>query len=181
MELQRRLALTFVIVTHDQSEAMMVADRIGVMDRGRLMQVAPPVEVYERPNSRWVADFVGNVNLWEGRVGADGLSVDGTSAGSLRVAAQIDAAPGATVWLAVRPEKVRIGPKPPPPATNCAEGTVVDIGYLGEMTTYKLRLADGTIVRAAVANTGRFADHPIGWGERVWVSFSPDAAVVLTR
>ena len=78
MELQRQLGLTFVIVTHDQSEAMIVADRIGVMDRGRLMQVAPPAEIYERPNSRWVADFVGDVNLFEGRVGDDGMSVEGT-------------------------------------------------------------------------------------------------------
>src|SRR5208283_2047888 len=97
MELQRQLGLTFVIVTHDQSEAMIVADRIGVMDRGRLMQVAPPAEIYEQPNSRWVADFVGDVNLFEGRAGDDGTSVEGTPAGRLRVAAKIDAEPGATV------------------------------------------------------------------------------------
>ena len=87
MELQRKLGLTFIIVTHDQSEAMILADRIGVMDRGRLMQVAAPAEIYERPNSRWVADFVGDVNLFEGRVGDDRTSVEGTAAGRLRVAA----------------------------------------------------------------------------------------------
>src|SRR3984885_10527347 len=108
MELQRRLGLTFIIVTHDQSEAMTVADRIAVMDRGRLMQVAPPAEVYEQPNSRWVADFIGEVNLFEGRVGDDGLSVEGTALGRLRVGAKINAAPQATVWVAVRPEKMRI-------------------------------------------------------------------------
>src|SRR5580658_2987978 len=130
MELQRRLGLTFIIVTHDQSEAMTVADRIAVMDRGRLMQVAPPAEIYERPNSRWVADFIGNVNLFEGRVGADGLSVEGTAAGHLRVAAKADAAPGTTVWVAVRPEKVRITREPPlPGADNCVAGKIVDIGY----------------------------------------------------
>src|SRR5271166_6465079 len=108
MELQRRLGLTFVIVTHDQSEAMTVADRIAVMDRGRLMQVAPPAEIYERPNSRWVADFIGNVNLFEGRVGDAGMSVEGTAIGRISLATKIEAAPGATVWVAVRPEKMRL-------------------------------------------------------------------------
>src|SRR5271170_7632676 len=101
MELQRTLGLTFVIVTHDQSEAMTVADRIAVMDRGRLMQVAPPAAIYEQPNSRWVADFIGDVNLFEGRLGDDGVSVEGTAAGRLRVAVKPDAAPGAMVWVAV--------------------------------------------------------------------------------
>jgi putrescine transport system ATP-binding protein len=186
MDLQRKLGLTFVIVTHDQSEAMIVADRIGVMDRGWLRQVARPAEIYEQPNSRWVADFVGDVNVFEGRVGEDGLSVEGTPAGTLRVAAKIDAKPGATVWLAVRPEKTRIALEPPPPQQqpppeNCAAGTIVDIGYLGELTIYKLRLADGTVVTAAIANTGHVAEHPIDWDERAWMSFSPEAAIVLTK
>src|SRR5580704_4940114 len=168
MELQRRLGLTFIIVTHDQGEAMIVADRTGVMDRGRLMQVATPVAIYERPNSRWVANFIGDVNLFEGRVGEDGLSVEGTPAGTLRVAATIDAKPGATVWVAVRPEKTRIALEPPAQQLpeNCAAGTIVDIGYLGELTIYKLRLADGAIVTAAIANTGHAAERPIDWDER---------------
>ncbi len=185
MDLQRKLGLTFVIVTHDQSEAMIVADRIGVMDHGWLRQVARPAEIYERPNSRWVADFVGDVNLFEGVVGEDGLSVEGTPAGNLRVAAKIDAKPGATVWLAVRPEKVRVTLEPPAPPLqqppeNCVAGTIVDIGYLGELTIYKLRLADGAIVTAAIANTGHAAERPIDWDERAWMSFAPDAAIVLT-
>ena len=108
MELQRRLKLTFVIVTHDQSEAMTLADRIGVMDRGRLMQVAPPAEIYEQPNSRWVADFIGDVNLFEGRLGDDGASVEGTAAGRLQPPRhRADAeAWSQIVWVAVRPEKV---------------------------------------------------------------------------
>jgi putrescine transport system ATP-binding protein len=181
MDLQRKLGLTFVIVTHDQSEAMIVADRIGVMDHGWLRQVARPADIYERPNSRWVADFVGDVNLFEGVVGEDGLSVEGTPAGTLRVAAKIDAKPGATVWLAVRPEKMRVASEAPqPPPENCAAGTIVDIGYLGELTIYKLRLADGAIVTAAVANTGHAAERAIDWDERAWISFSPEAAIVLT-
>jgi putrescine transport system ATP-binding protein len=186
MDLQRRLGLTFVIVTHDQSEAMIVADRIGVMDRGWLRQVARPAEIYEQPNSRWVADFVGDVNVFEGRVGEDGVSVEGTPAGTLRVAAKIDAKPGATVWLAVRPEKLRVTPEPPgaapqQPPENCAAGTIVDIGYLGELTIYKLRLADGAVVTAVIANTGHAGERPVDWDERAWMSFSPEAAIVLTK
>jgi putrescine transport system ATP-binding protein len=181
MDLQRKLGLTFVIVTHDQSEAMIVADRIGVMDHGWLRQVARPADIYERPNSRWVADFVGDVNLFEGVVGEDGLSVEGTPAGTLRIAAKIEAKPGATVWLAVRPEKMRVASEAPqPPPENCAAGAIVDIGYLGELTIYKLRLADGAIVTAAVANTGHAAERAIDWDERAWMSFSPEAAIVLT-
>jgi len=138
MELQRRLGLTFVIVTHDQSEAMTVADRIGVMDRGRLMQVAPPAEIYERPNARWVADFVGDVNLFEGRLGDDGLSVEGTAAGRVRVAARVGAEPGQVVWAAVRPEKVRIARAPPAAGSdNSVAATVVDVAYLGDTSLYK--------------------------------------------
>ena len=182
MELQRRLGMTFIIVTHDQEEAMTVASRIGVMDAGRLEQVATPRELYEAPASRWIAEFVGDVNLFEGVVGDDGLSVEGTPAGTLRVAAKIDAKPGATVWLAVRPEKMRIALESPQqqPPENCAAGTIVDIGYLGELTIYKLRLADGAIVTAAIANTGRAAERPIDWDERAWMSFAPEAAIVLT-
>src|SRR6516162_2475585 len=108
MALQRQLGLTFIIVTHDQSEAMTVADRIAVMDRGRLMQVAPPAEIYEQPDSRWVADFIGSVNLLEGRVGEAGDTIEGTPFGRIRVGAKVAAEPHATVWVAVRPEKIRL-------------------------------------------------------------------------
>ena len=182
MELQRSLGLTFIIVTHDQSEAMTVADRIGVMDRGRLMQVAPPAEIYEQPNSRWVADFIGDVNLFEGRLGDDGRSVEGTAAGRLRVAAKADAEPGAMVWVAVRPEKVRIARDPPCPASdNCVAGTVVDIGYLGDISIYKLRIRGDVQVKAAVANVGRFAESAVAFDEQVWLSWPAEAAIVLTR
>jgi putrescine transport system ATP-binding protein len=191
MELQRRLGLTFIIVTHDQSEAMTVADRIAVMDRGRLMQVAPPAEIYEQPNSRWVADFIGNINLFEGRVGDDGASVEGTALGRIGVAAKIAAEPGATVWVAVRPEKIRLTPSEPPseppvetpaePPRNRIAATVVDIGYLGDLSIYKLRAGDGTDLQATLANTVRSAERKIGPNDTVWLSFQPDAAVVLTR
>jgi putrescine transport system ATP-binding protein len=180
MALQRTLNLTFIIVTHDQSEAMTVADRIAVMDRGRLVQVAPPAEIYERPRSRWVADFIGDINLFQGRLGDDRLSVEGTPAGNLRAASKPDADPGAVVWFAVRPEKVRISREAPvPEVANCTSATVVDIGFLGGMSIYKLRIRDGSTVRAAFANAGG-VERPIGLDEQVWLSFPPEAATVLS-
>jgi putrescine transport system ATP-binding protein len=181
MELQRKLGLTFIIVTHDQSEAMTVADRIAVMDRGHLMQVAPAAEIYERPNSRWVADFVGEINLFQGRLGDDGLSVEGTAAGNLRVSTKAEAAPGAVVWVAVRPEKVRLRREPPSSASpNCIAGAVVDIAYLGDVSVYKLRIRDGSIVQAAVANVGGGASA-FGFGEQVSLSWPAEAAIVMTH
>ncbi len=182
MELQRKLGLTFIIVTHDQSEAMTVADRIAVMDRGRLMQVAPPAAIYEQPNSRWVADFVGDVNVFEGRLGADGLSVEGTPAGRLQVSVKADAAPGAAVCVAVRPEKVRITREPRlPGADNCVAGIIVDIGYLGDTSIYKLRLRDGSVVKAAIANVGIRAERGLAFGDEVWAIWPPENGMLLTR
>ena len=185
MDLQRRLGLTFIIVTHDQSEAMTVADRIAVMDRGRLMQVAPPAEIYERPGSRWVADFIGNVNLFEGRVGDTEATIEGTALGRLRVAANIHAEPGSAVWVAIRPEKIRLdryeAAVAQPDAENSVVATVVDIGYLGDLSFYRLRTEAGVPLQAAIANTGPLTARAIGWNERVWLSFAPEAAVVLTR
>jgi putrescine transport system ATP-binding protein len=186
MDLQRRLGLSFIIVTHDQSEAMTVADRIAVMDRGRLIQVAPPAEIYERPNSRWVADFIGSVNLFEGRVGNDEGTIEGTALGRLRAAEKINAEPGATVWVAVRPEKVRltryeVGQHEQTVAENGVAATVVDIGYLGDLSLYRLRSEAGVALQAAIANTEPLIARGIGWNDKVWLSFAPEAAIVLTR
>jgi putrescine transport system ATP-binding protein len=177
-ELQRRLGLTFIIVTHDQTEAMALADRIGVMDRGRLVQVASPSEIYEQPNSRWVADFIGAVNIFEGRLGIDRRSVETDVAGTLRGTAAVDAAAGSTVFAAVRPEKLRLAASEPVD-DNRAAASVIDIGYFGETSVYRLRLGDGSIVKATVVNAGCGVRFAIG--ARVWLSASPDAVMVLTR
>ena len=140
MELQRKLGTTFVIVTHDQEEAMIVADRIAVMDRGRLMQVAPPAEIYERPNSRWVADFIGEVTLIEGRMAA--VDAIGTALGQLRVADAGATKTGEAAWLALRPEKISMSAERPDGELNAVAGTVFEIGYRGDMSIYKIRLAD---------------------------------------
>jgi putrescine transport system ATP-binding protein len=185
MELQDRLGLTFIVVTHDQDEAMTLADRIGVMNAGRLMQVAPPSAVYEQPNSRWVADFVGAVNLIEGRIVSSGLDqtvIDAAAGGRLLVAQQIDVPAGAGVWVALRPEKVQIDMQPLALSTeNSFAGRVVDIGYLGDVSIYKVKLDNGLDIKATAANRARLVQRPIGWNDRVWLSWSPEAGVVLTQ
>jgi len=184
MQLQERLGLTFIIVTHDQQEAMTVADRIGVMDHGRLIQVGTPPEIYERPNSRWVADFIGEINLIEGRVvdvGASDTVIASAAAGRLRALSPTDAKPGDVVWVALRPEKVRIAHAPPTEGENCVVGQVGNIGYLGDLSVYKVRLDNGIVMKAAVANVTRLVEQPIGWDDRVWLSWAPEAAMVLTR
>jgi putrescine transport system ATP-binding protein len=185
MQLQQRLGLTFLIVTHDQQEAMTVADRIAVMDRGRLIQVATPQEIYERPNSRWVADFIGDVNLIEGRVlevNATGTVVASDAAGRLHALSHADVKPDDVVWVALRPEKVRIAHAPPSTeGENCVAGQVTDIGYLGDLSIYKVRLDNGTVMKTAVANVTRLLERPIGWDDRVWLSWAHEAAMVLTR
>ena len=189
MDLQIKLGLTFIIVTHDREEAMTMADRIGVMDRGQLAQVATPSEIYEQPNSRWVADFIGDVNLIEGRIAVTGpeMLIDSPLGGRLRVAQSLDAKDaatmvGATVWVALRPEKMKIAAVEPAAShENCFAGKVLDIGYLGDMSIYKVKIDNGLVMRAAAVNQNRLRERPVGWDERVWLSFSPDAGMVLTR
>jgi putrescine transport system ATP-binding protein len=181
MDLQRRLGLTFIIVTHDQSEAMTVADRIAVMDRGRLMQVAPPAEIYEQPNSRWVADFIGSVNMFEGRVGEDRVSIDGTALGRLRVATKIDAAPGTTIWVGVRPEKLSVLREQQSALENGVAATLVDIAYLGDLSILRLKTDDGVPLQATIANAARTGQHAFGWNDKVWLAFPPEAAIVLKQ
>jgi putrescine transport system ATP-binding protein len=181
-ELQARLRTTFVIVTHDQDEAMTVADRIGVMSNGKLAQVGAPAEIYERPASRWVAGFVGDVNLIEGRVtevypAFVTFEHDGVR---LRLP-HADIAPGAAA-LALRPEKIRIAHDAQQGAAeNAASGTVTDIGYLGTVSLYKVRLDNGLTLKAAMMNEQRQVARAIHVNDRVWLSWTPEAAVLLTE
>ncbi|MEA2978854.1 MAG: putrescine transport system ATP-binding protein, partial [Alphaproteobacteria bacterium] len=185
MELQSKLGLTFVIVTHDQEEAMTLAGRIGVMNAGRLEQVATPSGIYERPNSRWVADFIGDVNLIEGRVVSSFLGhvlIESTAGGRLMVTHPTDASIDAVVSVAVRPEKVQIETAASGvSAENCFAGCVTEVGYLGGVSIYKVRLDNGLDMKATVANRTRIIERPIGAGDRVWLSFAPEAGVVLLR
>ena len=188
-DLQHTLGLTFLIVTHDQEEAMTVSDRIAVMDKGVIMQVATPAEIYEAPSSRYVADFIGDINLMEATVVSNTASTDvaGTvmlDCDGLKVAVEQEcAAPtGGRVAFAIRPEKMRMTIDPPADTSvNAANGEVWDIGYLGDFSLFLVKLDDGRILRAAQANVFRLVDRPITFGDRVWVSWSRDAGLVLTR
>jgi putrescine transport system ATP-binding protein len=181
-ELQTRLQTTFVIVTHDQDEAMTVADRIALMHQGRLEQVGTPVELYERPNSRWVAGFVGDVNLIEARVGQVYPKFVTLERGAMRLrVAEGAVAPGATVAVALRPEKIRIAHAEPDGAPeNGAAGVVTDIGYLGTLSIYKVRLDEGLVLKAAVMNE-QHAAHAVHVNDRVWLSWASEAGVLLTN
>jgi putrescine transport system ATP-binding protein len=190
MELQRRLGMTFVIVTHDQEEAMTMADRIGVMDNGRLEQVATPRRLYEAPNSRWIAEFVGDVNIFEGELQpaeAGRLAVATQDAGTIVAAKPPDPLQATPVCVAVRPEKVKLSRHGPVPdkvdarAINRLEGIVTDVSYLGGLTAYKVKLDTGAVVRSSMANTARLDVDAYHASQRVVAWFSPDDCVVLER
>jgi len=190
MELQRRLGMTFIIVTHDQEEAMTMADRIGVMDNGRLEQVATPRKLYEAPNSRWVAEFVGDINLFEGEAQpSEGgrLAIATKDAGTIIVAAPSNPVTKPLVCVAVRPEKVKLSRRGPASDTahahaiNRLEGIVTDVSYLGGFTTYKVKLDSGAVLRSSMANTARLDIDAYNASQRVVAWFTPDDCVVLEQ
>jgi len=184
VNIQESLGLTFVIVTHDQDEAMTVSTRIAIMDRGRTVQVGTPGEIYEYPNSLYVAQFLGEVNVFEGRVvdaGKDHVCIHSPESGCDIFADRgLDAVSGQEVYAAIRPEKIEIAKVPPADTRfNCVEGTVYDIGYLGSMSVYHVRLAGGAKVKVTAANRSRLVERPITWEDRVWVFWPPSASVIL--
>ena len=187
-EVQRRLGMTFVIVTHDQEEAMTLADRIGVMNKGRLIQVAPPRDLYEAPNSRWVAGFVGDVNLIEGRVTAihrefDRMVITTATAGDVVAARTQVVSVGDTVGLAIRPEKLTLygndeggaGPG------NSFAGELTEVSYVGGVSVYRVKLDSGASLQVARSNMTRIAGEKFRLGQRVSVAFAPDDVVVLDQ
>ena len=196
MELQRRLGTTFVIVTHDQDEAMTVASRIGVMDNGRLEQVATPRELYEAPASRWIAEFVGDINLFEGQIEpressrlamAPRLAIVTRDAGTIMVPEPRQPVTKTNVSVAIRPEKIKLSLRGPTPdagnahAINRLEGVVTDVGYLGGFTTYKVKLDSGAVLRSSMANTARIDIDAYSPNQRVVAWFTPDDCLVLEQ
>jgi putrescine transport system ATP-binding protein len=190
IELQRRLGTTFIIVTHDQEEAMTMASRIGVMDAGRLEQVATPRGLYETPRSRWIAEFIGDVNVFDGQVESrehGRILVSTREAGTVAVAEPRDPVTRTAVAVAIRPEKVRLSRRGP--ATDAAsahslnrlEGVVCDVSYLGGLTTYKIRLDSGAMLRSSIANTARLDMDAYGLSQRVVAWFTPDDCMVLEQ
>ena len=185
MAIQQRVGITFVIVTHDQDEAMTVADRIAVMDRGRIAQVDTPSAIYEAPCSRYVAEFIGDVNVFEGRASAvngNDIEVDQADApAGLAAPARADGpSAGDPVLLAVRPEKIEIAPEPPPPGiANAMAGEVTEIAYLGSTSTYRVRLDSGKMVVSTQTNRLHQAGATIDRGARVHLSWPVEASILL--
>ena len=183
MDLQQELGLTFVVVTHDQEEAMTMADRIAVMAAGRVSQVATPAELYEAPNSRFVAGFIGDINIFDGTLSAtEGGTVEITLPDGMviRTRSAETASVGAKTGFAIRPEKIRVSRTAPAnSAKNAAKGTMWDIGYLGDMTVYHVKLDSGHVIKASSMNAVREVENPLGYDEDVWVSFDENAGVVL--
>ncbi|MCB1360733.1 MAG: ABC transporter ATP-binding protein [Rhodobacter sp.] len=183
INIQETLGVTFIVVTHDQDEAMTLATRIGVMTEGVIAQIGEPREIYETPQSRFVADFIGSVNLFEGQVGPaapDFMRVDTADLGPVAVPPRPGLTQGQTVWLAMRPERVWLTREKPAEAINSVRGEVRDMGYVGHMSSYVVRLDNGRLVRVTQANEGR-RDNPITWDEQVSVSFEPADFRVLTE
>lgn len=185
INIQESLGVTFVVVTHDQEEAMTLATRIGVMDRGEIVQVGTPTEIYEYPNSKFVADFIGSVNMFEGRMTEDEpdyVRIETPELPcSIYVNHGISAAPGATVWAAIRPEKIEIAREEPPGTDNRARGVVRDIAYMGDMSIYLVRTETGKMVRVNLPNSVRQLSERISWDEPVWLSWDASSPVVLTQ
>ncbi|MEK9283903.1 MULTISPECIES: ABC transporter ATP-binding protein [unclassified Bradyrhizobium] len=187
MELQRRLGMTFIIVTHDQEEAMTMASRIGVMNAGRLDQVAGPRELYETPRSRWIAEFVGDINLFGGELKLrDGhrLVIATDDAGTLVTAEPREPIDGTRLSVAIRPEKVKLSRRAPvgeASAINQLDGVIADICYLGGSTTYKVKLDGGGMVRSSVTNSARLDVDAYSLNQHVVAWFSPDDCMVLDR
>ena len=185
MNIQDELGITFVIVTHDQEEAMTVSSRIAVMDHGRIVQIATPAEIYEYPNSRYVAEFIGDVNILEGRIveaGKDHTRINSVDAEvELYADYGVTAPKGATVWLALRPEKLKISKSPPNgTGVNCLSGEVWDIGYIGNLSIYHVRLPGGKMITSAQTNQTRLVERTISWEDTVYLSWPAHAGVVLT-
>lgn len=188
INIQERLGITFIVVTHDQEEAMTLASRIGVMDRGQIVQVGTPAEIYEFPATRFVADFIGSANLFEGWLVEDlpeRVAIQSDELGCMiRVNHGISAAPETTVWVAIRPEKIRLDRTPPAHAAagNCVRGVVEEIAYMGDLSIYLVKVDSGRVVRVTLPNTVRLPDSDrIVWEETVYLSWQEGSPVVLTQ
>jgi putrescine transport system ATP-binding protein len=186
--LQDKLGVTFLVVTHDQEEAMTLASRIGVMDHGEIVQAGTPSEIYEFPSSKFVADFVGSVNIFEGKLIEDEpeyVRIGSAELGAaIYVSHGISAAPEATVWAAIRPEKIFMSTAPPAGTghgnDNQVRGAVQDIAYLGDLSIYLVKLPSGKVVRVTQPNTSRHAEA-ITWEQQVYLSWDASSPVVVTR
>jgi putrescine transport system ATP-binding protein len=185
INIQETLGVTFIVVTHDQEEAMTLGSRIGLMNHGEIIQVGTPTEMYEYPASRFAAEFIGSVNMFEGRLIEDEPSYVRIECDDLAVPIFVDhgvsSAPGATVWAAIRPEKITISREQPPDADNWANAVVQDIAYMGDLSIYLMRLDSGKVVRVTQPNSSRKMEDRVTWDERVFIHWEAASPVVVTK
>ena len=185
INIQETLGVTFIVVTHDQEEAMTLSSRIGLMNHGEIVQVGTPTEIYEYPNSRFVTEFIGSVNMFEGRLVEDEPSYVRIECGDLEqpvyVNHGVSSAPGATVWAAIRPEKMLMSRERPQGTDNWTAAVVRDSAYMGDLSIYLLKLESGKIVRVTQPTAFRHADERITWEETVYLTWDASSPVVVTK
>jgi putrescine transport system ATP-binding protein len=176
-----QVGVTVVMVTHDQEEAMTMASRIAIMSKGRVLQVGTPEEIYEHPRNKFVADFIGNVNLFSGQITVDESDhcVVGTPLGEMHVGHGVSGAVNMPLTLAVRPEKIEVSKTRPDANINVFTGQVKEIAYFGSYNTYIIKATDGSKVKVTEANTSRHELSDITWEDTVFFWWSDSAAVVL--
>jgi spermidine/putrescine transport system ATP-binding protein len=191
-QLQRKVGITFIMVTHDQDEALAIASRIAVMDKGSIAQLGTPSDLYEFPRSRFVADFLGSVNLFEGALVNDKADQADVACPELEpylvhLPHSVAGGDTSTVWVAIRPEKMNLhkdSDAPPsvpdcPSACNVAKGEIKEISYLGDISIFHILLANGRLIRVSRSNRSRWDQDHFGLGEEVWVSWAGSSPVVL--
>lgn len=184
INIQQRLGVTFIVVTHDQEEAMTLATRIGVMNRGEIVQVGTPRQIYEFPTSRFVADFIGSVNLFEGRLIEDEPDHVRVECAELATPVWVDhgmsAPPGALLWVAIRPEKIGLQRERPLAPDNWAQGVIREVAYMGDVSVFLIELLSGRTIRATQANNSRKPEERFHWNESIYVSWDASSPVVGT-
>jgi putrescine transport system ATP-binding protein len=184
VKIQETLGVTFIVVTHDQEEAMSLATRIGVMNQGEIAMIGEPTDIYEFPNSRFVAGFIGSVNMFEGIVTedeSDHVRIRSAEAGTdIYVGHGVDCAPDQILWFAIRPEKITLTRERPAGDANVTHGMVEDIAYLGDMSVFQVILESGKRIRVTKANSLRGDPDAIKWDEPVWCNWGDTSGSVLT-
>ena len=179
-----RLGVTCVMVTHDQEEAMTMAHRIAIMDAGWIRQVGTPDEIYEQPSCRFTAEFIGSVNLIEGKIKDDEKDFITIASPALDCLAYVGHGvtgfEGQDVALALRPEKIHVDKDEPAQPHNKVRGTIEEIAYFGSHSVFHVRLAGGTKILANMINSQRWASEKFTWNDAVWLSWDDQAGVVLT-
>ncbi len=185
MNIQDQVGITFVFVTHDQDEAMALSTRIAVMNRGQLVQVGTPSEIYEFPQNRFVADFIGTTNLFEGTVSGNEpghVVVHSAEAGCDLIVDDVGRfGGGQRVWVALRPEKIRLSKEPAPRGVNQIKGMVWELGYLGNRSTYRIKTETGKLVTVFAQNDRRTSEWSIDWSDEVYLSWTANCAVLLQQ